>query len=220
MESITIMLYKGMLQKTSHLPSPRLRRLMLLTCKLFTCFGLLFTFISPVFSQDGIVAISFDELDEFAIRNSPEVKVIEQTYNLDVTEGKIDLQWSNPVINYSQEFVEDDSSEQREHFLTLSKQFEMPWVYSLRRQSWDFQLEAAGYQKEQKLKNFISEIKAGYVEIKLIEEQTERLKGLSKVISDTAEVAKSQLEEGAISGIEQNLIQLSLSNLDSRLLRL
>ncbi len=214
------MLWKEPPQKTSHLHSPRLRRITSLTRKLFACLGVFFTFISPVFSQDRIVAISFGELDEFAARNSPEVKVIEQTYNLDVTEGKIDLQWSNPVINYSQEFVEDSSSEQREHFLTLSKQFEMPWVYSLRRQSWDFQLKAASYQKEQKLKNFISEIKSGYVEIKLMEEQAERLKGLSKVITDTAEVAKSQLEEGAISGIEQNLIQLTLSNLDSRLLRL
>jgi outer membrane protein TolC len=176
--------------------------------------------ISPVFSQDGNVFISFDQLSEFAIKHSPEAKVMEQTYNLNVTEGQLDLQWSNPLIGYSQEFVKDQSREEREQYLIVSKQFEMPWVYSLRRKSWEFESEAAEYKKEQKLKDFIGEVKTGYADIKLMEEQVEGLNHVKKLITNVSEIAKNQLEEGAISGVEHHFIQMALFNVNSRLLQL
>jgi hypothetical protein len=62
--------------------------------------------ISLAVSQNETVTITFDELIEFATRHSPSVQIIEETYGLINTDQKIDIQWANPDISYSHEFVD------------------------------------------------------------------------------------------------------------------
>lgn len=174
---------------------------------------------SSVFAQDSTVEISFGDLSEFAAENSPVVRVINDDYSNEITNKEIDLQFTNPVISYSQEYVENDSEEEREQYLILEKQFEMPWVYSLRRKSWNHQVESAEYKKEQSIRDFMAGIKADYVDIRLREDKIVHLRELRRIITNVADIAQSQREEGAISGVEGNLIRLALSNLESRIMQ-
>ena len=173
-------------------------------------FGLLIT--SSAFSQNETVTLTFDELIEFATRHSPSVQIIERTYSLTNTDQKIDLQWANPNISYSQEFVAE-----LEHYITLDKQIEVPWVYSERRRGWDAQLESAGYEKEAQIRRFISDLKSGYIELKLLGKQLKHLNHLKEAIVDISDVAQDQFKEGSLSGIEQHLVQMTLINLNARL---
>jgi len=175
------------------------------------CFGLMM--IPPAFSKDETVVINFDGLVKFAIRQSPVVRIIEQTYGLTGTERNMDLQWTNPKFNYSQE----DAGGRLEQYLTLSKQIEMPWVYTSRRKSWDAQLESAEYKKEDQIRSFISDLKSGYIELKLLGTQLEHLNRLKDMIVNVSDVAQDQLIEGTLSGVDQHLIQMTLVNINARL---
>ena len=175
------------------------------------CFGLMI--ITPAFSQEETVAIKFEGLVECAIRQSPAIQIIERRYDLTGTERKMDLQWANPEFNYSQE----DAGGQMEQYLTLSKQIEMPWVYTSRQRSWEDQLESAKYKKEDRIRLFISELKGGYIELKLLETQLAHLNRLKDIIVNVSDVAQDQLKEGALSGVDQHLIQMILVNINARL---
>jgi len=174
-------------------------------------FGLLV--ISSAVSQNEMVTIAFNELIEFSTRHSPSVQIIKGTYGLTNTDQKIDLQWANPDFSYSQEFA----SEQLEYYLTLNKQIELPWVYSERRRGWDVQLESAGYKREAQIRRFISDLKSGYIELKLLGIQLEHLNHLKQAIVDISDVASDQFKEGSLSGVEQHLVQMTLINLNARL---
>ncbi len=188
--------------------------------KLFFSLIGLCIFVLPLFSQSDIIDISFEGIPEFINTHSPIVKMIDQAYHLKKADKESDLKWSNPLANYSQEVIQDDILNQKEHFLVLSKQFEMPWIYTSRRKSWHFLMESAAYQKKEQLNNFIGDIKGGYVEIKLIEEQINRMEIFKQVIADIAKIAQHQAEEGAISEIDQQLIQMTLFNINSELVQL
>ncbi|MBN4081053.1 TolC family protein [Caldithrix abyssi] len=169
--------------------------------------------ISSAVSQNETVTITFDELIEFATRHSPSMQIIEGTYGLTYKDQKIDLQWENPDFSYSQEFA----TEELEHYITLEKQIEVPWVYSERRRGWDAQLESAGYEKEAQIRRFISDLKSGYIELKLLGRQLKHLNHLKEAIVDISDVASDQFKEGSLSGVEQHLVQMTLINLNARL---
>ncbi len=175
------------------------------------CFGLMI--IKPAFSQEETVAINFEGLVEFAIRQSSAIQIIELRYDLTGTERNMDLQWTNPEFNYSQE----DAGGQMEQYLTLSKQIEMPWVYTSRRKSWEAQLESAEYKNEDQTRRFISDLKSGYIKLKLLGTQLKRLNRLKDMIVNLSDVAQEQLKEGALSGVDQHLIQMTLVNINARL---
>jgi len=188
--------------------------------KLFFSLMGLCIIVLPVFSQSDIIDISFEGIPEFINTHSPIVKMIDQAYNLKKAERKSNLTWSNPLVDYSQEVIQDNILNEKEHFLVLSKQFEMPWIYTSRRKSWHFLMESAAYQKKEQLNNFIGDIKGGYVEIKLLEEQINRLEIFKHLLADVAKIAQHQAEEGAISEIDQQLIQMTLFNINSDLVQL
>ncbi|MBL7109908.1 MAG: TolC family protein [Candidatus Marinimicrobia bacterium] len=167
------------------------------------CGLLIFSF---AIAQAKTVSISFDELAEFSNRQSLMIQNIKEEFALRKTEKKLDLQWSNPTFNYSQEFV----NKERDHYYTLNKQIEFPWVMAQRRKSWQSYLKSADYKKDEQIKNFISEIKSGYCEIKLLGFQLNHLKKIKDAIVNLSDVAQSQFQEGNLSGIEQDLIQMSL----------
>ncbi len=175
------------------------------------CFGLMI--ISPDILKGETVTIKFEGLVEFAIRQSSTIQIIKRTYKLTETDRNMDLQWTNPEFNYSQE----DAAGQMEQYLTLSKQIEMPWVYASRQRSWDAQLDSAEYKKEDRIMRFLSDLKSGYIKLKLLGTQLEHMNRLKDIIVNVSDVARNQLKEGTLSGTDQHLIQMTLININARL---
>jgi outer membrane protein TolC len=178
---------------------------------LSVCIWLMMT--SPAFAQEEVVALKFDDLAEFAASQSSTMQVIERAYDLAKTEREINLKWTNPELNYSQE----DAGGQMEQYVTLSKQIEMPWVYSSRKRSWNAQLESEKFKKEDRVRHTLSNLKSGYIELKLLGTQLETLKWIKDIVMNASDVSHDQLKEGFLSGVDQHLIQMALVNINAKL---
>ena len=181
--------------------------------------GILFA-IFPVFSQVKTIAISFEDIPEFAMQNSPALQMIEQKYDLNKLESRTDLQWSNPALHYSLEFVEDNFANQKDEYLYLSKQIEMPWVNLLRRQSWNMKNKAYEFEKDHLIRKLLAEFKSRYVEIKLLDSQASRLDHIKEIMEQSSRTASDRLKEGVLSTLEQQMIHLSASSIGARNLKL
>ena len=177
----------------------------------FVYFGW-FILVCPVAAQENTVFLTFDQIADRALERSPEAEIIRRTYDVVRADQALDLQWTNPSLGYSQEVV----GSQPEQYLTLSKAIEMPWVRARRRQSWQSQIESAEFSSEERIRHLISDLKGGYIEFKLLETQLERLARLKDVIMNVSGVAQDQLKEGALSGLDQHLIQTTLFNVSAR----
>ncbi len=168
--------------------------------------------VCSVAAQENTVFLPFDQIANRALEHSPEAEIIKRTYDVVRADQALDLQWTNPSLDFSQEVVGD----QPEEYLVLSKAIEMPWVRARRRQSWQSQIEAVGYTKDDQTRRLISDLKGGYIELKLLETQLERLARLKDVILDVSGIAQDQLTEGALSGVDQHLIQTTLFSINAR----
>ena len=168
--------------------------------------------VCPVAAQENTVFLTFDQIADRALEHSPEAEIIRRTYDAVRADQALDLQWSNPSLGYSQEAV----GSQPEQYLTLSKAFEMPWVRARRQQSWRSQIESAEFSSQGQTRHLIGDLKSGYIELKLLEAQLGRLARLKEVIVDISGIARDQLTEGTLSGVDQHLIQTTLFNIDAR----
>ena len=165
-----------------------------------------------VAAQENTVFLTFDQIADRALEQSPEAEIIRRTYDVVRADQALDLQWTNPSLGYSQEVV----GSQPEQYLILSKAIELPWVRAKRRQSWQSQIESAEFSKADQTRRLINDLKGGYIELKLLETQLERLARLQDLIVDVSGIAQDQLTEGALSGIDQHLIQMTLFNINAR----
>ena len=168
--------------------------------------------VCSVAAQENTVFLTFDQIAGRVLEHSPEAEIIRRTYDVVRADQTLDLQWTNPSLGYSQEVV----GRQPEHYLILSKAIEMPWVRARRRQSWQSRIESAGFSKEDQTRRLISDLKGGYIELKLLKTQLERLAQLKDVIVDVSGIAQDQLAEGVLSGVDQHLIQMTLFNINAR----
>ncbi|MCH7859784.1 MAG: TolC family protein [Candidatus Marinimicrobia bacterium] len=167
--------------------------------------------VCSVAAQENTVSLTFDQIAGRALEHSPEAEIIRRSYDVVRADQALDLQWTNPSLGFSQEVVGD----QPEQYLILSKAIEMPWVRARRRQSWQSHIEAVGYTKDDQTRRLISELKVGYIKLKLLETQLVRRAQLKEVIVNVSGIAQDQLTEGTLSGVDQHLIQTTLFNINA-----
>ena len=164
---------------------------------------------SVVVTQDKLISLSFGEIVDYSEKHSLIIKNIKEELALTNAEKNIDLQWSNPTFNMSKETVNSES----EAIFTLNKEFEFPWIRKKRRNYWTYSLAVSEYKMQDQILYFESTLKKGYCEIKLLETQSEHLSTIRQTIENLANSAQNQFQEGAISGIEINLIQIVLEQI-------
>ncbi|MFC2083704.1 TolC family protein [Bacteroidota bacterium] len=182
---------------------------------------ILFTYIISNLSLNAQeIDLTFNELESFLTNNSPQVKILENDYELNAIEKQIGLQWSNPEFNFELEDIKNDFQNEREIALTLNKRFEFPWVYSKRTEYWEARLQAAEFLKRERYNSFLTEMKSGYAELKLLENQHSRVNKIKSILESISQTAMNQYEEGTISGLDQNLIYMSLFNVETAIIRL
>jgi len=164
--------------------------------------------------------LSFENLELFVQTNSPQIKLIEKKYQLDDSERRIDLQWTNPDFNFEYENVKNDFSSEKEMVFTLNKTFELPWTYSKRKDYWESKLAASELGRKERYNFFIAYMKSGYVELKMLENQQLQANKIKTILTTISQTANDQHTEGAISGLDQSLIQMALFNVESAILKL
>ncbi|KAA3656747.1 MAG: TolC family protein, partial [Calditrichaeota bacterium] len=185
--------------------------------QLYFALGLL-VLNSALFSQTQSIALKFGELADFANNHSPVIEQLNQQLNLHKNERNIALAWRNPAINFSEEGLDVNGITEKEQFFTISKQFEMPWTYVMRRRAWNTFENAAKLANHQQRTDFISEVKTGYVELQSMNGYAQQLNRFQHIINEIANIAENQTGQGSLSAFDHKLIQMALFNLQAKLL--
>lgn len=171
-------------------------------------------------AQNSQISLTFNELEPFIKENSPQWKFVEQNIDLEEQAGQIDMQWTNPDLAFQFENVSKNETHLKETTLSVEKNFEMPWIYFKRRKSWTDRLQAASFKAKEQWNGFMADMRSGYIELSLLENQNRLLKNMKSVLESISATAKNRYKEGAISGLEQSLIQMTLFNIESAILQL
>ncbi|MFH1373374.1 MAG: TolC family protein [bacterium] len=172
--------------------------------------GLILSVLISV-AQAETKTIRFSDLDNHAQEYSPRAQIIGQEFERVLAERDEDLQWSNPVIAYDRE----DVDQAKEYQITIGKQVEVPWAYSKKRSSWKDRVKSAELTKEQSRRTHLATLKSGYVALQLLDEYLSRLERFKEALSDASHVATSRHSEGHLSGAEEHLIQMAIISLNA-----
>ncbi len=171
-------------------------------------------------NDQKVYDISFNQVEQRARELSPQVRMIRKEIQRKQTESGSRLQKSNPYLDYSREFVKDDSFTETEQVFSLGKSFEMPWIYSQRRKEHRWYNESLQQEKEARIREFITRMKSGYVALSLM---SQRLTIVDKVrvhVQKMADAAALRKEKGFITEFQKRVVEIALLNLESKTLSL
>ena len=171
-----------------------------------------FCILSSAFTQNELLRISFNEMVEMANKNSISIQQLKEEQKQSEYQVKKELSWTNPALDYSREIVNNES----EHSITLTKQIEFPWIYSLRKQRVKNQLESIQLRSIDKKNQFYAAIKSKYCTLKLTEKQMQQLQKIKDHLSEISKTAENQFREGNLSGVEKHLIEMALMNITAQ----
>ncbi|MCP5104199.1 MAG: hypothetical protein GY950_12505, partial [bacterium] len=176
-------------------------------------------FLYPV---EHKVALKFSGLRTWAEANSPVYRLIEEQNKLRSAGTRIELglQATNPQLSYSREYVKNDSFSEREQLLTISKTFEMPWLYIKRRQGHRYMENALKFEKESQIRRFMARIKSGYAALSLMKDRLNLLGQVKTHLGKMASTAENRRKNGFLTGYEKKLIDIALLNLEGKILTL
>lgn len=125
------------------------------------------------------------------------------------------LQWSNPELNYTREFIENNDFDETEQLLFLSKRFNMPWNYWQEKKVWESDLKAAEFESEQDKRNLLASVQTAYVRLKVLHDLYEKQKALNSMIVELDNTARAKQDEGAISKLESALFSTMIFSLEA-----
>lgn len=163
------------------------------------------------------ISIRFDEIGEYASANSPHAFILERDMDLVRVERDLSLRWSNPLLSWEFERVEGDAEAEREYNLTLEKELTMPWVAAGHRAGWNLRLEAARHRKTADTRRLFSMLRRGYAMLNIHETQAGFLGRFESLMERASKITDARKHEGAISGVEQRLIGMSVLGIRRRI---
>jgi Outer membrane efflux protein len=159
----------------------------------------------------GDLTIRFDEIESIVLSQSPRARIIEQAAAAVQAERDDALRWSSPKLAYDHE----ESESAREWQLTLQKRIDRPFSQSIRAAGWEGRVRSAQLLAEQEMSDLLSESRAGYVDLRLYDSYIDQLDLLGQAVELASAVADSRHREGALSGLEKQLIQRTAFSIDA-----
>lgn len=153
----------------------------------------------------GDLVLAIEDVETYARAHSPRLRILAAGAAATAAERDEQRAWSDPALAYDHE--EADGS--REWQVTLHKRLERPLRQGHLRGAWDERVRAADLEAEQATRDLLADLKAGYVELRLLESRLERLERLEEVVAAAAGIAGHRQAAGAASGLDGRLVQLA-----------
>ncbi len=174
------------------------------------------------FAQNSPLNIAFSDLPDFTRQHSPYYHQISREYQKRQQDEKIGLQLTNPELEWETENLRDEHSKARdsEMNLKIKKQLSMPWLYAGKKTEWKYLMNSAWYAKKQNELDVLASLKTGYIRIQLVDEKIRDLQHFFTVLEKATDITQNRKTEGAISGLESDVLTLSLKNLGAKLVML
>ncbi len=158
-----------------------------------------------VAQEAGDLILEFEDIESFASTSSPQLRILAQEIEAVNAERRGALTWSNPALAYDHEEFSSFSEWQ----FTLHKRFSRPFTQGSLRDGWNNRVRAAELHGMQATRDFVSDLKASYVQLRLLETHLERLDRLADLVNVAASGAGSRHAEGELSGLDRQIIQLA-----------
>lgn len=166
---------------------------------------------SPATAQAVEISIRFQDLGEYARKESPRARILAEEVKSLRARSDADLQWSNPQIAYEHEEI----APFREWQITIHKSVHTPFARSERKAGWAESVRAAELMFDASTLNLLAELKTGYVRQRLLDVYLEQLEGLKEIVTQASISTDARYREGKMSGVDRHLIQLALLSLDA-----
>jgi cobalt-zinc-cadmium efflux system outer membrane protein len=163
------------------------------------------------------LVISYGEIRGYAIAHSPHAAIIEADFDHLLADRNASLQWSNPRLSWEWEQIGDGTVTLSEYTLLMEKEFSMPWHGRRSRAGWNLKVEAARHRNAAASWRLISSLRHGYIVIRLSELEMRYLAMLESLAANGSRIADERKREGALSGVERHLIQMSLLGIRRRI---
>jgi outer membrane protein TolC len=158
----------------------------------------------------GEVSIRFEDINEYAIKNSPHAFLLDKDLEYANAERDVSLRWSNPELIGEMERIDDGSLTLTEYTIAVEKELTLPWVGARNRTGRNLELEAARYRKRAHSWRLRSSLRQGYITLNIYRKEAELLGTFELLMENASDVADARKTEGAISGVEQRMIEMSL----------
>ena len=182
---------------------------------LFVFFMLISSF--PAIADD--LLLEFQHLS-LHLQTSPVGQYLIAQRDARISEYKATLQWSNPELEVEQEMLQSHLENERETVVAFGKTMSTPWSGSSHRNMRRHQLRAVDYDYEQLQRQVLADWKTLYVEIQLKSELQNRLSEFEDMVETVSQIAMDRHEQGTLSGLENQLIQMSQFNVKASMLHL
>jgi len=166
--------------------------------------------VSHAFAFADEISIRFEDIDEYALKNSPHAFLLAKDLELAGAERDVSLRWSNPELTGEMERVDNGSLTLTEYTIALEKELTLPWVGARNRKGRNLELEAARFRKRAATWRLRSTLRRDYIRLKIYQTEAEFLGKFALLMENASDVADARKSEGAISGVEQRLIEMSL----------
>jgi len=166
-------------------------------------------------AQEQQLSLAYDDLPRLLEESSQHFKMLNAREDLTHAESDIELQWSNPELNYEFEQVENRGVDETEQVVSLNKSISMPWNYWQERKIWQSEISAAGLNRKQNVNQLLADARIGYVKMGLLKNLTQQLLNLTEVFDSVQKTIQARREEGAVSQLDAALLSISLFGLEA-----
>jgi len=187
---------------------------------LFLCIGIFAGGTYQYCAENPVLNLGFAQIGEYARSHSPQIGVMDSQRDLEHMDARLPLQWTNPRFDYSREYVSNDGLGEKEDVFSLSKTFALPWLYAKRNQGLKHKLEALNLDREQRIRDFLGDMKSGYVTLQLLDSRLDAYTTVASLMRQLAAIIENRKQEGLLPGYDVTLINIALLNVEGKLLGL
>jgi len=174
---------------------------------------------AQLFAQDASQTIAFRDLPAL-VNEGPAVHISNLTYDIAEQKSKSELSWSNPELMTDIESVHNSGAGEREVVIGLGKHIKAPWTRRLEKGKVNQELLAAKNGTKNHALKALARVRTLYVGVQLARRHSAQMEGFQQVIRRASHIATDRKQAGILSGLQEQLLQMSMFNLNAALQRL
>lgn len=185
---------------------------------LFRLLFLLLILAPSIAGADEII-LEFDQLAGM-LEASPSGRLLLSERDARLADAQSALQWTNPELEVEREALSSDMENETETLIAVGKSFKTPWAGAAHRKAQRFDKEAIEYDIEYQKLLLLADWKSMYVDLKLKQMLQSQLADFQDMIQEVSQISADRREQGTTSGLEDQLLQMSLFNVKATMLHL
>ncbi len=180
----------------------------------------LFIFLSAVslFAEPRRI-IKFSELRDY-LETSPTSRLTVSQRDQQIAAAESAVQWRNPELDAEIENLSGTGGRDIERTVALSKAFRSPWTSAAFNKANTLDIEAAEWEWRQRRLSLLAAWKTLYVNLQLKQKVQHELTVFQEHIQQVSVIAADRREQGSLSGMENQLLQMSVFSIKAAMLHL